>query len=164
MNLFDALLHPEKDENPERAFVVHAANLLETGEFQFVELAFEAWFGRTLNEREGHHYFNLYCVRSEVPPWLRHYARTIIEREARGELNEQDPEYHRFDRDYRDRRMPHGIRQFVVVVATIVVGVGGAIAFASITADCGASQYPPCFSHAELGEREDGTMLPRLVR
>ena len=164
MNLLDALLHPERDENPERALVAHAANLLEVGEFQLVELAFAAWFGREMTEAEGHRYFDLYCVGSRVPPWLMHFARTIIEREANGELNEHEPHYHRFDRDYRSSRLPNGVRQFIVAV-TIVCGVlGGAIVFASYSADCGASQYPPCFSHAELGETEDGVPAPRTAR
>ena len=88
----------------------------------------------------------------------------IIEREANGELNEHEPHYHRFDRDYRSSRLPNGVRQFIVAV-TIVCGVlGGAIVFASYSADCGASQYPPCFSHAELGETQDGVPAPRTAR
>lgn len=156
MNLLDALLHPDKDENPERALITHAANLLEVGEFQLVELAFVAWFGRELTAAESSRFFDFYCVNGGVPPWLRHFARTIIDSEAKGELNEHDPRYHRFDRDYQSSRMPNGVGQFIVA-ATIVVGIlGGAIAFASASADCGASQYPPCFSHAELGEIQDG--------
>lgn len=36
MNFFDVLIHPNREENPERAEVARAANLLQVGEFQLL--------------------------------------------------------------------------------------------------------------------------------
>ena len=45
MNLFETLIHPDREEHPERAEVARAANLLQIGEFQLLQLAYQDWFG-----------------------------------------------------------------------------------------------------------------------
>ena len=52
MNFFDVLLHPDREELEigERALVGMAANILQVGEFQVLQLAYMEWFGKDLPE------------------------------------------------------------------------------------------------------------------
>ena len=158
MNFFETLLNPDRDEFPNRTIVVNAANLLQVGEFQLLQLAFADWFGREMTEREQSHYFQAFVLGNEIPPFLRHYARRIVEREARGQLNDADARYHRYDNEYFRQRLPDGMRRFVVAV-TIVVGVlGGSLAMASYTVDINgrcSDTLPPCVTAQELDGQRD---------
>lgn len=42
MNFWETLLHPDKEEleNPERRVIANAANILQVGEFQLLQLAY----------------------------------------------------------------------------------------------------------------------------
>lgn len=156
MNFFETLLNPDQDENPDRAEVANAANLLQIGEFQLLQLAFASWFGRDMTNSEGHKIFDSFMVASIVPPWARHYARAIVEADEAGTLDYNDPAYHRYDREYFRTEMSSGVRRFVVAV-TIVVGVlGGSLAIASYTVGC-TSSLPPCFVAEELESTNDKT-------
>ncbi len=144
MNFFNTLLHPDHEEHPDRAEVVHAANLLQIGEFQLLQLAFADWFGRDMSSQEADRVFDSFMLRSEVPPWARHYARRIIELDAGGALDENSAAYHRYDCDYFKTRIPDGMRRFVVAVTILAGLLGGGIAMASYTAKCDGV-LPPCF-------------------
>ena len=48
MTLLKTLLQPDHDENEERAEAADAANLLQVGEFQLLQLAFHAWHERDM--------------------------------------------------------------------------------------------------------------------
>lgn len=41
MGLLKTLFNPEHDEHPERAEIARAANLLQVGEFQLLQLAYK---------------------------------------------------------------------------------------------------------------------------
>ena len=38
------LFKPDWDDNPKRSEILHAANLLQIGEFQLIQLAYKAWY------------------------------------------------------------------------------------------------------------------------
>jgi len=69
MNFFDTLLNPDLDEFPNRTIVCNAANLLDIGEFQFLQLAFVHWHGRDMRQDETGAIFDSFMVHSEVPGW-----------------------------------------------------------------------------------------------
>ena len=52
MNFFRVLLNPqsEEDEAGERVQVSAAANVLQVGEVQFLQLAYHEWFGEDMPE------------------------------------------------------------------------------------------------------------------
>ena len=39
---FQTLIQPDREEHPERALIARAANLLQVGEFQLLQLAYHA--------------------------------------------------------------------------------------------------------------------------
>ena len=150
MNFLETLLHPDRDDDPDRGEIVHSANLLQIGEFQLLQLAFAAWFERDMSEIESKEIFHDFMIRSRVRPWARHYARKIIALDQENRLNDQAPHYHRYDSDYFRTQLSNSGRRFLVA-ATIVIGfVGGSIALATYSADCGTTEFPPCFSQKEL--------------
>ena len=156
MKFLQALLHPDHDEDPERATIIDAANLLQIGEYQLVQLAFEHWHGREMTAAEGDRYFDLFMLKRRNLPFILHYSRRIVALAETGRLNDAAPEYHRYDRDYFRTPLSDGWRRFVVA-ATIVVGaLGGGLAMASYTVDitgkC-SEILPPCVTAQELQRR-----------
>ncbi|MDE0942201.1 MAG: hypothetical protein OSB58_07150 [Alphaproteobacteria bacterium] len=149
MNFFDTLLNPDLDEFPNRTIVCNAANLLDIGEFQFLQLAFVHWHGRDMRQDETGAIFDSFMVHSEVPGWALLYARDICQLDRIGQLNSADPAYHRFDvaRPPSTRVGPQA--SFLAVVVFLAGTMGGALAFAAQTAEC-AGEFPPCLSSAEI--------------
>ena len=151
MNFFKVLLRPDREEreNGPRALIARAANVLQIGEFQLLQLAYREWHGEDLPEHLVSGLFSSYMLNGDVPPWARHFARRILERDGRGELDENNPAYHRYDHEYQGR-VQRGTEKFVAAVAVLAVVVGGGIWFADLSAREGAFQLPPFFSNGEL--------------
>ena len=42
--LLRTLMKPDWDDNPKRSEILYAANLLQIGEFQLIQLAYNIWF------------------------------------------------------------------------------------------------------------------------
>lgn len=152
MNFFKVLLRPDREEreNGPRALIARAANILQIGEFQLLQLAYRDWHGEDLSEHRLSGLFATYMLNGDVPPWARHFARRILEQEGRGDLNENDPNFHRFDHEYHGRRVNGGTEKFVMAVTVLAVVVGGGIWFADLSARESASQLPPFFTNEEL--------------
>ena len=92
MNFFKVLLWPDREEaeNAERAVVAAAANQLQVGEFQLLQLAYREWFGEDISESAKDGLFESYMLDGEVPYWARHYARRSIRLDEPGGLNDSD--------------------------------------------------------------------------
>ena len=43
-DLLNTIIKPDWDDNPIRSEVLDAANLLQIGEFQLIQLAYKVWF------------------------------------------------------------------------------------------------------------------------
>jgi len=125
-NFLQTLIHPDQDENEDRALIAHAANILEIGEFQLLQLAYYEWHGCNLPESETDSIFHGFMVQSRVPPWAKHFARRVLDHESRGELNGRHPYFHRYDSEYH-RASALGSRRLAVAVGAIVLAVGGGI-------------------------------------
>jgi len=121
MNFFETLIHPDRKEleNAERVHVCRAANVLQIGEFQLLQLAYKEWFGEDLPEALVARLFSSYMLHNEVPHWARHYARLVLMREERGLIDENDAAYHRYDHDYHTT-VPQGVRRFCYAVGILV--------------------------------------------
>jgi len=126
MNFFETLIHPDREEleNAERVHVCRAANVLQVGEFQLLQLAYKEWFGEDLPEALVARLFSSYMLYNEVPHWARHYARLVLMREERGLIDENDAAYHCYDHDYHTT-VPQGVRRFCYAV--------GILAFVMVT-------------------------------
>jgi hypothetical protein len=156
MNFFKVLLRPDREEleNKERVLVANAANLLQVGEFQFLQLAYRDWFGDDLPEAMVDRLFADYMLRSRVPSWARHYARKILAMEAAGTLDCNDPCFHRYDHDYVSL-VPEGLQKFVAASAVVIAVIGGGIWLADyyVRQEKARSVLPPYFDDRDLGVR-----------
>ena len=48
--LLKTLIKPDWDDSPKRSEILHAANLLQIGEFQLIQLAYKVWYREDLPE------------------------------------------------------------------------------------------------------------------
>ena len=131
-SFFETLIRPDREENEERALVARAANILEIGEFQILQIAYYEWFGEEMPEAMTDHIFRTFMMQSQVPHWAKHFARQIIDEEQKGTLDERSPYYHRYDSDYY-RALPLGARRLAIAVGVIVLFVGGGILISHLT-------------------------------
>ncbi len=146
---FQTLLRPDGEEDRERVEVAKAANLLQIGEFQLLQLAYYAWHGEEMPEAANDRVFRAYMLRGQVPAWARHYARRVIELDEAGELDDGDPRYHRYDVDYF-KAMPLGARKFVFAVCCIAFVMGGGLVLGQRMPVKVTSILPPYFSEQEI--------------
>lgn len=151
LNFFKTLFRPDREEsNPEGAEVAQAANLLQIGEFQLLQLAYKSWYGEELPEAMTDRLFSDYMLRGHVPHWARRYARRIIDWNNRGLLDGDRSEYHRYDRGYGETA-PGGMRRFVFASAMVVVFVGGALWVSHLAVESRPGAFfPPYFDKDEL--------------
>lgn len=151
MNFFRVLLNPESEEteHPDRKLVGSAANLLQVGEFQLLQLAYHEWFGQDLPQELVSRLFTTYMMHHQVPPWARHYARSILAYYRSGQLNINDPTYHRYDNDYV-RKLPAGLSRFFLAIALVALVMLASIFVASTVKKEVTSILPPYFERKEL--------------
>ena len=149
MNFFHTLLHPDHEDDLERAQIARAANLLQVGEFQLLQLAYNAWFGRDIPSENVNNLFKSYMFHNEVPHWARHYARRIFALDKSGMLNDLDLRYQRYDSDYRVRA-PQGVIRFCAMTAIVVFFLGGMLLLSHMIAQKGGSILPPYFEREEI--------------
>ena len=152
MNLLEVLINPQGEEMElgERALVCSAANVLQIGEFQLLQLAYADWFGRDLPEALVDRLFASYMLRNEVPHWARHFAREILDRDAVGDLDPDQPAWHRFDHTFTPAAPPTRMRVILVtagIVAMTMIGVTAATTVFNTTA---TSVFPPFFERDQL--------------
>ncbi len=151
LSFFQALIHPDRAEPKlkDRLVVISAANQLQVGEFQLLQLAYREWFGKNLPEEMVSRLFSSSMLHNAVPHWARHYARHVLERHDRGELDDMDPAFHRYDADYHTS-MPRGVQRFCGAAAGVILAVFGSIYVANQVVDSPASLLPPYFEKKDL--------------
>jgi hypothetical protein len=151
MNFFRVLLDPQHEEEGqgERRLISAAANILQVGEFQLLQLAYREWFGRDLPVQLVDRLFTNYMFHNDVPPWARHYARLILSRDDRGSLDPHDANYHRYDHEY-GIRVPNAIRRLTIIVCALVLTMVTAILLAEMTVKEPTSLLPPYFERDDI--------------
>jgi len=163
--LLETLLRPDHDDEEmrDKLVVIEAANQLQVGEFQLMQLAYREWHGKDLPEALVARLFTDYMLKSEVPYWARDYARKIVEGCENGSIDENAPAFHHYDHDY-GTVLPHSVRRFCIAVACLVVFLGGGIVVASFTVKNPASMFPPYLDINDLPKKklpEGGWNAPR---
>ena len=98
--LLKTLIKPDWDENPKRSEILNAANLLQIGEFQLIQLAYKIWYKEDLPEKKINKIFSHYMISEIIPIWATYYARDIIKMENANVLNSYDEKYHIFDHEF----------------------------------------------------------------
>ena len=163
MNVLEALLHPDRDEDVDRAGVVHAANLLEVGEFQLLQLAFDEWYGREMYDSEKELFFHHVFLEKSTPSFLRHYARKIVLKDNRGELRSRARGYHRYDPEVFTCSVPSGAFHFLGVATLLIGMLFGSLVVANHTVERVGSctdPLPPCLTEQDLGDFHGKKMSP----
>ena len=73
--LVKTLIKPDWDDNPKRSEIIHAANLLQIGEIQLIQLAYKGWYKKEFHEDKittAKFYFEKVLQRAE-----QHYKSDI---------------------------------------------------------------------------------------
>jgi len=139
------LIKPDWDDDPKRSEVLHAANLLQIGEFQLIQLAYKVWFKENLSEDKINKIFEEYMIREIIPIWVTYYAKDIIKLDNANVLNGYDDKYHVYDHEfggyiYNDKQR----RRRGILYATIIAFVFIATHFmAANYVEEPAGFYPP---------------------
>ena len=100
--LVKTLIKPDWDDNPKRSQILHAANLLQIGEFQLIQLAYKVWYKHDLPEEKISKIFSEYMLSGIIPIWVTYYAKDIIKMENANVLNSHDQKYHIYDHEFGD--------------------------------------------------------------
>ena len=121
--LLKTLIKPDWDNNPKRSKIIQAANLIQIGEFQLIQLAYKAWYKEDLPENRINNIFNEYMVTEIIPIWVTFYARDIIKLDKENLLDDYNPKYHIYDHEFgafiNDKRQ----RKNRGIIYTIIIGV-----------------------------------------
>ena len=72
--LLKTLIKPDWDDSPKRSEIIQAANLIQIGEFQLIQLAYKNWYKEDLPEEKINYIFNEYMVTGIIPIWVTYLS------------------------------------------------------------------------------------------
>ena len=126
-SLLKTLIKPDWEDNPKRSEIIQAANLIQIGEFQLIQLAYKSWYNEELPEEKINSIFNEYMVTNIVPIWVTSYAKDILKLDKAGVLNSNDKKYHIYDHEFGDFIVDNNERKkrgifYVIIIGLIFVG------------------------------------------
>ena len=98
--LLKTLIKPDWEDDTKRSEILYAANLLQIGEFQLIQLAYNSWFKEDLPEEKINKIFNEYMVRGIIPMWVTYYAEDILKLNKANILQIHDKKYHVYDNEF----------------------------------------------------------------
>ena len=145
--LVKTLIKPDWDDNPKRSEILNAANILQIGEFQLIQLAYKVWYKEDLPEDKINKIFSEYMVTGIIPIWVTYYARDIMKMENANVLNSYDKKYHVYDFEFGDyipdekRRKRRGIF-YATIIGIVFIG-SHYMAINYVDIEESASFYPP---------------------
>ena len=125
-DLLNTIIKPDWDDNPIRSEVLNAANLLQIGEFQLIQLAYKVWYKENLPENKINKIFEEYMIRGIIPIWATYYAKDIIKLDDANVLNGYDEKYHIYDHEFgsyiydRKQRRRRGIL-YATIIAFVFI-------------------------------------------
>ncbi len=125
--LLRTLVKPDWDDSPKRSEVLNAANLLQIGEFQLIQLAYKAWYREELPEEKIDKVFSEYMITGIIPIWVTYFARDIVKLDGAGVLKSYDEKYHVYDHEFGEhiynerQRKNRGILYSIIIVSVFIV-------------------------------------------
>jgi len=125
--LLKTLIKPDWDENPKRSEILHAANLLQIGEFQLIQLAYKVWYKENLPEDKINNIFSEYMITRIIPIWVTAYARDILKLDQANVLDSYNEKYHIYDHEFgayiydNKQRRRRGVLYATIIVCVFVV-------------------------------------------
>ena len=124
---FKTLTNPDWDNNPKRSEILNAANLLQIGEFQLIQLAYKVWYKEDLPEDKIDKIFSEYMITGIIPIWVTYYARDIMKLDKANVLNGYDNKYHIYDHEFGEyiydekQRRKRGIQYATIIVVVFII-------------------------------------------
>ena len=98
--LLKTLIKPDWDDDPKRSEILHAANLLQIGEFQLIQLAYKVWYKEDLPEDKINNIFSEYLITGIIPIWVTYYAKDILKLDQVNVLDSYNEKYHVYDHEF----------------------------------------------------------------
>ena len=98
--LLKTLIKPDWDDDPKRSEILHAANLLQIGEFQLIQLAYKVWYREDLPENKINNIFSEYMITGIIPIWVTYYAKDILKLDRANVLDSYNEKYHIYDHEF----------------------------------------------------------------
>ena len=145
--LLKTLVKPDWDDNPKRSEILYAANILQIGEFQLIQLAYKVWFREDLPENKINKIFEEYMIRGIMPIWVTYYAKDIIKLDNANVLNGYDEKYHVYDHEFgtyiydNKQRRRRGVLYATIIAIVFIASHYMAINY--VDDEESASFYPP---------------------
>ena len=145
--LIKTLIKPDWDDNPKRSEILHAANLLQIGEFQLIQLAYKVWYNESLTEDKINKIFSEYMITGIIPIWVTYYAKDILKLDRANVLNSYDKKYHVYDNEFgkyihnETQRRRRGVLYATIII--IVFFASHYMAINYVDVEESASFYPP---------------------
>ena len=121
--LLKTLIKPDWDDNPKRSEIIEAANLIQIGEFQLIQLAYNKWYEEDLPEDKINQIFNEYMVTGIIPIWVTYYAKDIIKLDKVNILDGYNKKYHIYDHEFGQHIDDEKQRKSRGIFYTILVGL-----------------------------------------
>ena len=160
--LLKTLIKPDWDDNPKRSEILHAANLLQIGEFQLIQLAYKVWYRENLPEDKINNIFSEYMVSEIIPIWVTYYARDILKLNKVNKLYSHDDKYHVYDHEFgayiynNQQRRRRGLLYATIIAFVFIASHYMAINY--VEDEESAGFYPPYIEkrvvYPELYEKE----------
>ena len=145
--LLRTLVKPDWDDDPKRSEILYAANLLEIGEFQLIQLAYKVWYKEDLPENKINKIFEEYMITGVIPIWVTYYAKDILKLEQANVLNSYDEKYHVYDHEFgayiynNKQRKRRGVLYATIIAFVFIVTHYMAINYVGDNESAGF--YPP---------------------
>ena len=117
------LIKPDWDDNPKRSEILHAANLLQIGEFQLIQLAYKVWYKESLPEDKINNIFSEYMVSGIIPIWVTAYANDILKLDQANVLDSYSDKYHVYDHEFGTYIYNNKQRRRRGVVYTTIIAI-----------------------------------------
>ena len=145
--LLKTLIKPDWDDNPKRNEILHAANLLQIGEFQLIQLAYKVWYREALPEDKINNIFSEYMVTGIIPIWATHYAKDILKLDQANVLDSYNKKYHIYDHEfgeyiYDDKQRKRRGVVYAIIIAFVFIATHY-MAINYVEDKESASFYPP---------------------
>ena len=145
--LVKTLIKPDWDDNPKRSEILYAANLLQIGEFQLIQLAYKVWYKEDLPEEKINKIFSEYMVTGIIPVWVTSYAQDILKLNKANVLDAYNDKYHVYDHEFGEfihndqQRKRRGI--FYVIIIGLMFIASHYMAINYVEDEESAGFYPP---------------------
>ena len=145
--LLKTLIKPDWDDNPKRSEILNAANLLQIGEFQLIQLAYKVWYNENLPEDKINKIFSEYMITGIIPIWATYYAKDILKLDRANVLDSYNEKYHVYDHEFgayiynNQQRRGRGLLYATIVAFVFIATHYMAINYVEVEEP--ASFYPP---------------------